>query len=87
MQKIKYKFEIFEILRLGPNYKFFLDHITLDSYALIWASENDPNLTVWDVSEILKNSRIQVIKKSKLIYTTLACAAYSYLDKIKKKKI
>jgi len=87
MKKIISRFEIFEVLRLGPNYKFFLDHLTLDSYALIWGSENTNNISIWDCSEIIKDSRIQIIKRSKLIYTTLACAAYTFLDKVKKKEI
>mmetsp|Transcript_46969 Transcript_46969/g.117693 ORF Transcript_46969/g.117693 Transcript_46969/m.117693 type:complete len:397 (+) Transcript_46969:670-1860(+) len=86
MQKIISTFKLFEVLRLGPNYKFFLDHITLDSYALIWGSENNENLSIWDCSEILKESRIQILKKSSLIYTTLACAAYTFLNRIKKKE-
>jgi len=77
----------FSILRLGPNYKIFLDHITLDNYALIWASENDPDKTLWNKSKILQKSRTIVLKNSFIIYTTLACASYSFFEKIKKKEM
>jgi senataxin len=85
--KLSSKIENFQILRLGPNYKFFLDHLTLDSFSLIWGSENDQCISIWDSPKILKSNRLKILKKSKLIYTTLACASYNFLNKIKKKEI
>ena len=84
MKKIGETTEAFSTLRLGPNYKFFLDHITMDSYALIWASDNDSAHTIWHSTDVLRKSRASILKKSKLVYTTLACAAYPFLEKFRR---
>lgn len=73
----------FWILRLGPNYRYFLDHITLDSFSLIWASENDNGSTIWNSYDILKKSKAFILNKAKIIYTTLSCASYPFLEKFK----
>jgi superfamily I DNA and/or RNA helicase len=76
----------FWILRLGPNYRYFLDHMTLDSLSLMWASENDDSLTVWNSQDILKKSKAFILNQAKIIYTTLSCASYPFLEKFKGKE-
>ena len=84
-KKMKIK-NTFWILRLGPNYRYFLDHMTLDSLCLIWASENDDCLTVWNSPDILKRSKAFVLNQAKIIYTTLSCASYPFLEKFRGKE-
>lgn len=86
MKTLKKIEDPFWALRLGPNYKFFLDHMTLDSLALIIASDNDKAGTIWDSIDILKKSRALILKKAKIVYTTLSCAAFGFLEKFKKRE-
>jgi hypothetical protein len=73
----------YSIIRMGPNYHFSIDHISLDSMALTWASENDENVKFWINDKILQKSRSYILKKGTIIYTTLACAGYSIFDQTK----
>nr|UXY88380.1 component of a tRNA splicing complex, sen1 [Cryptomonas curvata] len=73
----------YSIIRMGPNYHFSIDHISLDSLALIWASENDENVKFWTNDKIMQKSRSYILKKGTVIYTTLACAGYSIFDQTK----
>nr|UXY87385.1 component of a tRNA splicing complex, sen1 [Cryptomonas sp.] len=82
-QKITKALEPYSIFRMGPNYHFSLDHISLDNLALSWASENDKNIKFWINKAIIQKARINIIKKGALIYTTLACTGYSIFEKVK----
>lgn len=72
----------FKILRLGPNYSSILDHLSLENYALVWASEHDLNIRFRIHSKIFQRARFEIMKKSSMVYTTLACTGYSIIKQI-----
>jgi hypothetical protein len=82
--KINFLNKPYSIIRLGPNYKFFLDHMTLDNYALIFSSEVDLNPNIWYSSKALQKGRIKVLKQS-LKFDSKNYGTYYQLAKIYKK--
>mmetsp|Transcript_47011 Transcript_47011/g.96135 ORF Transcript_47011/g.96135 Transcript_47011/m.96135 type:complete len:374 (+) Transcript_47011:1040-2161(+) len=58
-----------------------LDHLSLENFSLVWASENDFNIRFRIFSKIFHKARFEIIKKCSVVYTTLACAGYSIMKK------
>nr|UXY87880.1 component of a tRNA splicing complex, sen1 [Cryptomonas curvata] len=86
-QRIKKSNSPYSIIRMGPNYHFLIDHMSLDNLALMWASEHDINIKFWSDNKIIQKSRNHILKKGKVIYTTLACTGYSVFDRTKLSEI
>ena len=71
-----------KIVRLGPNYKVGLDHLSLENYSITWLSENDTKLRFNGIKPMMQKARIITIKKSLLLYTTISCTGYSIMKKL-----
>ena len=76
-----------KMVRLGPNYHLALDHISLENFAIVMSSEKDEQVRLGMFNKTLKKLRNKIIKKTQLIFTTLACTGYSIMKTRKKAEI
>jgi superfamily I DNA and/or RNA helicase len=77
----------FKITRLGPNFHFALDHLSLENYSVVMSSDIDDRMRLNGLNKIFRKIRSKIIKKTAIIFTTLACTGYSIMKNGKKNEI
>mmetsp|Transcript_36645 Transcript_36645/g.96586 ORF Transcript_36645/g.96586 Transcript_36645/m.96586 type:complete len:707 (-) Transcript_36645:291-2411(-) len=79
--RINIIFNLYKIIRVGPNYHFLVDHVSFDNLVFVYASEYDSCIKFWKNKEVIKKSQKKLFKKGLLFYTTVACINHSFFKK------